>query len=54
MLNKQTEITSKCRHRNKYALASTIAWIETSDVKLKFLEFIEICANVECGSCEAD
>ena len=38
MLTKRTEIVSKCRHRNKYALASSIAWTETSDVKLKFLE----------------
>ena len=56
MLNKQTEIISKCKYRNKYALASLITWIETSDVKLKFLRIIEIfevCGSLIYCSCEA-
>ena len=35
----------------------TISWIETSDVKLKFLEiidFFEACGNLMYCSCETD
>ena len=38
-------------------LQGTIAWIETLDAKLKFLEItetFEACGNLICCSCEAD
>ena len=55
MLNKRTEIISKCRHRNKYALQVMIAWIETSDVKFPgIIEIFEACGSLSYCSCEAD
>ena len=57
MLNKRTEMISKCRHRKDTPWQVTIAWTETSDVKLKFLEIFEIfgsCGNLIYCSCEED
>ena len=49
MLNKRTEIISKSDIGTNTPWQVTIAWTETSDVKLKFLEIFEIfgaCSNL--------
>ena len=57
MLNKQTEIISKAGTGTIMLWQVTIAWIQASDVKLKFFEIVEIfeaCGSLIYCSSEAD
>ena len=55
MLNKRTEIISKCRHRTNTHWQVMIEWIETSDVKSRgIIEIFEACGSLIYCSCEAD